>query len=194
MTATRITFETTECSRCWGSGEYGPKQVEGGRCFKCKGTGIQLSRAGKAARDRFEDKLNAMLTPYSEVKVGDRIWINISIMSLKMAWRTVTDTHADPLNEGIWRVETKSQSIGTFMKDNLKVRVWDEAKWEAAVQAVAHLKGATTTANDDDVQHASNTQEDAQKDAQASKKGSHAMCTHDATPKARAACRKARKA
>jgi hypothetical protein len=35
------------CSRCWGSGNFGPQQVQGGVCFKCRGKCNQAPKLTK---------------------------------------------------------------------------------------------------------------------------------------------------
>lgn len=81
-TATRITFETESCTRCGGSGTM-PFTIWGGKCFKCAGSGSQLTKAGRAAyarRLRFLDSLPQV--PVTELQAGDRIrngsgWITV---------------------------------------------------------------------------------------------------------------------
>jgi len=51
-TETRVNaqgFPIVTCYRCAGSGEFGPRSVEGGKCFGCRGTGLCVKR-GKAAK------------------------------------------------------------------------------------------------------------------------------------------------
>ena len=43
-------FESVSCSRCGGSGMYGPLSVMAGKCFKCLGAGDILTKRGAAAQ------------------------------------------------------------------------------------------------------------------------------------------------
>lgn len=63
-------FEHETCSRCLGSGEFSYCQMYGRTCFKCGGSGWQLTARGKAAQKFFSDQ---KVAPVMEIKVGD--WI-----------------------------------------------------------------------------------------------------------------------
>lgn len=74
----QIQFEQTECGRCGGGGRM-PFAVAGGRCFGCAGTGKEFTRAGRAARKRYEAwklanlrRLAADLQPNDLIKVPDQ--------------------------------------------------------------------------------------------------------------------------
>lgn len=71
--AAKLLFESTECSRCGGSGRM-PYSVAGGVCFKCGGAGAILTKRGRAA----QDYLNEMndVEP-SDVNVGDKLWFKL---------------------------------------------------------------------------------------------------------------------
>jgi hypothetical protein len=45
---TQSGFPLTHCNRCGGSGEFGPRSVDGGRCFGCGGTGNIIAGGRKA--------------------------------------------------------------------------------------------------------------------------------------------------
>ena len=63
-------IETEICSRCCGTGNYSYCQSYGTRCFKCHGTGKQLTKRGKIVQARYNElrTLDAM-----DIKVGMRI-------------------------------------------------------------------------------------------------------------------------
>ena len=47
----RIKYETETCCRCHGVGYFAHfSHVKGGRCFRCGGSGITLTRKGEAAK------------------------------------------------------------------------------------------------------------------------------------------------
>lgn len=65
-----LTIETTECSRCGGTGRFGPKVVYNGICFKCNGSGKQYTRSGAKVRAMYDE---ARLEPVTNFNVGDQI-------------------------------------------------------------------------------------------------------------------------
>lgn len=81
---TKITYEKTECSRCGGCGHYSYNQMTGSICFKCNGSGKQLTRKGKAA-------LKAITQFFDDnyrVAVEDLV-TGCQIRDTDNAWRTV---------------------------------------------------------------------------------------------------------
>jgi hypothetical protein len=96
MTATKIHFETSPCGRCCGTGSFGPKMVEGGRCFQCKGAKQLLTARGRTARKRYDEMvLERLGAPIADLKPGDVIWASYEawagfqpVTSVR-AWRTV---------------------------------------------------------------------------------------------------------
>lgn len=60
-------YEKEPCGRCGGSGRYSFNQIDGSRCYGCGGSGLRLTKRGRAAK-AFAD---AMLdVPVQDV--GDR--------------------------------------------------------------------------------------------------------------------------
>lgn len=95
----KINFEFGPCGRCSGSGMHGPKVVQGGVCFQCKGSGERItangSRAIKAYRELMEQRMG---TPAEEIAEGtrvytdaDRLTMGAQIVAYPWAWRTVRD-------------------------------------------------------------------------------------------------------
>lgn len=208
MTSTRkLVFETDPCSRCGGDGTY-PSLVDNGRCFGCAGTGRKLTRRGKAAKHIFDTTLAQMDTPIEDVQIGARVLMNISLTwdQVRMAWCTVTESHADPLNAGMWTVvahhaslgaattaTTGASRLGVTMEKAVEpttVRVWDSEVYDAACVLAVSRVGCRWSDADPEA-----PVEPAQRPAAARTAGvrtSHADCTHPATPRDRAACRKQR--
>lgn len=78
MNVNRYGFPLVTCSRCAGTGAFGPTSVHGGRCFDCGGTG-QRVKGGKASKawTAFLDAHRKFRTPTAAaVNVGDRIRVN----------------------------------------------------------------------------------------------------------------------
>jgi hypothetical protein len=61
-----FTFESTTCGRCGGTGHL-PFAVYGGKCFACHGDKVVMTRAGKAARRKWDAWREATLA----IKVAD---------------------------------------------------------------------------------------------------------------------------
>jgi hypothetical protein len=70
----KLHFETTTCSRCGGTGTM-PFSVYGGVCFKCNGSAVTLTAAGRSARKLWDELVDAACTRKQawEVEVGDVI-------------------------------------------------------------------------------------------------------------------------
>lgn len=204
-----IIFETVTCTRCGGSGSYGPTQVEGGRCFTCLGTGKKFSRKGKLAKAFFEENLDLMNKAFEDIVPDDRVWMNVKFMGTVMRWVTVTESVPDALNEGRWQVRAvhKGENIGMGGVTRAYVaastdpnwtgpstmRVWDRALWDRAVNATLLMPGASLPAEPKVADEAAEAPVKAPVAAGTKRaNGSHANCTHESTPKARATCRKAR--
>ncbi|MFI0967142.1 hypothetical protein ACH4S8_38010 [Streptomyces sp. NPDC021080] len=98
MTDTKliINFETTECSRCGGTGHHQYNQITGTVCFQCLGTKTVLTRRGRLARERYDEAMAARLAvPVVDLQPGDLVWAHYSTYSgytpvdSRKAWRRV---------------------------------------------------------------------------------------------------------
>lgn len=63
-------YESETCTRCGGSGHYSYNQISGTRCFKCRGTKVQLTKRGAAAKAYADAMLNK---PVEEVLPGQLV-------------------------------------------------------------------------------------------------------------------------
>lgn len=106
---TKPLFECDTCSRCGGSGNYSYNQINGTRCFGCNGSGHKLTKRGAAAQ-KFLDDLRSK--PYEEVKVGDLIRVNMSIMGTKYVFKTVLSVVIMPLQDMGYISETDRTKMG----------------------------------------------------------------------------------
>lgn len=70
-----LRFESSSCSRCLGSGQM-PYAVNNGRCFKCGGSGRQLTAKGRSARKAYDAFRTSQMVPVTDVLAGDRIKID----------------------------------------------------------------------------------------------------------------------
>jgi hypothetical protein len=70
-----IKYETQACTRCGGGGQYSYCQMHGSTCFKCGGTGKQLTRRGAKARQAIEAFKATVLTqvPAGQLVAGQRV-------------------------------------------------------------------------------------------------------------------------
>lgn len=79
-----VTFETTTCGRCGGSGSHSYCQMWGSTCFECGGKGRVLSRRGAAAASAFSARrMEQGSLPAEQLVAGDRVIVD-------GRWRTVT--------------------------------------------------------------------------------------------------------
>src|SRR5690349_20778419 len=142
-TLPRVTFETTECTRCGGSGEYSYSPMYGTRCFKCHGGKRQLSRRGAAARKAWDAVVETMARPVAEVQVGDKV-------KTSEGWDTVVSIGRGGCRYGKDRVESidlRFAKVKTTycMEQGSTAKVWSDEIYLAAVERVRKLAGATVT-------------------------------------------------
>lgn len=161
-----VKFETTDCSRCGGTGEFGPRSVNGGRCFSCAGSRVVLSRSGKAAKKRYDAIIAKMDRTVEDIEPGDIIQARLAkgLLSSATAWIKVTSVSADDTTGHM--IETASDGTQTripFLRINFEpeprlegwsapltqpgfpARIWDLEVYREAAKAVSRLKGATVT-------------------------------------------------
>lgn len=156
----KVKFETEDCSRCGGSGEYSSCAMYGKTCFKCRGGKIQLTRRGIAARKAFDAVMDRMDKTWAEVKPGDRVhvrgingalrWFIVDTIEGGSPLRSRTGGESAPWIEiptlDVTYVNAKfvdgHHAIGT-------VRVWDAEIYRAAAVRVERLAGATVTGLDE---------------------------------------------
>lgn len=138
-----VTFETTDCTRCAGTGNYSYNPMHGTRCFKCAGRKVQISRAGAAARKAWDAVMDTMARPVEEIQVGSRV-------KLREGWATVasigsggtTYTKDGKRIPSIAVTYTHTTMVHCHVpSDTLKL--WDEGIYLAAVKRVSNLKGAS---------------------------------------------------
>lgn len=70
MTPDQTLFESEYCGRCGGSGKYSFNLMHGDRCYGCGGSGVKLTKRGKAASAYLQESLKRLA---SEVQVGDNV-------------------------------------------------------------------------------------------------------------------------
>lgn len=77
-----IRYQTTECSRCGGTGSYSFNSKDGTECFRCftgkgVGTGLQLTKDAIESRDKVGEFKSSILTIRAdEVEVGMKVEVN----------------------------------------------------------------------------------------------------------------------
>ena len=109
----KFKYESQPCVRCGGTGHYSFNQVSGTTCFKCNGSGKQLTRAGGAASKKVTAMLDELwITTVATILPGDKVWFNVSPVCLGtlMRWATVA------------RVE-QSGSTASYVENGVKVKV-----------------------------------------------------------------------
>ena len=142
-----IRYETQTCGRCGGGGRYSYCTMHGDRCFKCGGSGKQLTRAGAKASAAVEAfRLATYGRAACEVKIGDRAFLPFGWMQADR-WQTVTGSNVsesaaivDGVRIPLWDIKTAKGGLGT--RADAVIKVWT-AEGAAAVLAFARTqKGA----------------------------------------------------
>jgi len=131
----KILFETTDCGRCGGCGEYSFNLRDGKRCFGCGGSGKVLSRAGRAARKIYDQVMEEMNVPANTVQAGDHVMYN-------RKWRKVHE--AGPTTSGKINQENvliHAQGINLIVGATDLVKRFDQEIARKAGLRVSKLKG-----------------------------------------------------
>jgi hypothetical protein len=143
-----IRFETTECSRCGGTGEYSYNSLTGTRCFKCNGGKAQLTRKGAAARAAYDEAMDAMCRRQMwTVRAGDVV----KPYGARQRWTTVVaaDTRVVEMpSHGIVRFDshlTFKNGTGYGGQAQTPIMVHPGAEAVQSIQAdiAARFSGAT---------------------------------------------------
>lgn len=66
-------------------------ETESCKCHPCAGSGQQLTRRGKAARDYMRDRL---IRPAAEIKVGDLVWFPVGSVKVSAPVQRIEKTDA----------------------------------------------------------------------------------------------------
>ncbi len=144
---TREMFETTECSRCGGSGHYSYNTMHGSMCYGCKGRGWQLIRNGSKALDAWKAAYTVTVA-VRDLVAGDKVMVNDSMRGREVCC-TVESSELDDINQelnpGYWMVRFSSGPIGGhgFVSgDSTLRRPASQEDKRAAYNSISHLKGA----------------------------------------------------
>lgn len=86
-----LSYETTHCGRCGGSGRYSYCQMYGDTCFKCGGSGKALSRKGAAARAKVE----AMKTELAQTLLATELQPGMVVKSYDNKYRTLVAVNTE---------------------------------------------------------------------------------------------------
>ena len=125
MKAKKIRYETTECSRCGGTGQYSYCTMYGSTCFKCAGKKYQLTRKGAYARKVMQTwKTQNIAKHASELQPGEQVLCDImdvygSNVVNRRAWREVLRYEKI---KGVWFIDDngerqESQQMDLWVKD-----------------------------------------------------------------------------
>lgn len=94
-------LERGACGRCAGSGKYSYNAIDGDRCYGCGGTGIVLTKRGKAAKAYL---IELQMRAIEECKAGEFFWYE-PWPSGKRGWYVLGEIKADELNAGRLQAE-----------------------------------------------------------------------------------------
>jgi hypothetical protein len=141
---TKIVYEKTECSRCGGCGHYSYNQMTGSTCFKCQGSGTQLTRNGRAAMKKVREFLDANYTVAARDLVN---YIGRQIMTTT-GYRTVVaivdkrDADGNKKYATDYMVETPKCGYCCSPDDTYRVRPTTEQFNNEVVPYARRFKGA----------------------------------------------------
>lgn len=85
----KTAFETQACSRCGGGGHYGRNAFGSTTCYSCGGSGRQLTKRGRAARQRF---LEATTVEPKDVQPGWLVWWADLTLGGLSRWASIAST------------------------------------------------------------------------------------------------------
>lgn len=129
----KISWDSKSCSRCGGGGQYSFNLTDGSRCYGCGGSGLALTKRGKAARDAYYKSLEK---PLSKVKPGDQVYDYVGAGN-KLRWQLVIDIRpeAGGLNEGALVMELKSCLVMGLRPDSVLKSVSNQGELDAKIAA-----------------------------------------------------------
>jgi hypothetical protein len=128
----KIEFEKTSCGRCGGGGKYSFNLMHGDRCYGCGGSGLALTKRGKAARAKL---LELQQRPVPDLKVGEFVWYDPYPMGGKAKWQRIISMRMDTLNVDSVIVEIVPCRWHMHATQNVR-SVVDQASLDAIVTEV----------------------------------------------------------
>ena len=141
-----IRFETTECTRCLGSGTYSYNAMHGRVCFKCKGRKTILTANGARAREFYMDNVTAVRRARaSMVEVGDLVRVTWDYLgTLYTGHRRITSVTAHESGRIVFGFKANDCERETSMfPDAIISRKQPEYEEQIAKETVKRFKGAT---------------------------------------------------
>lgn len=120
---TKIRYETETCSRCGGTGNYSYCQMHGTTCFKCRGTGKQLTKAANKACKAITVFKERYHRRAADLKPGQVVMLPHGMTGKK--WKTIESVEENGLvsksrqPDGTWKeypqVEIKAPGGGLIV-------------------------------------------------------------------------------
>lgn len=93
----RLVFEQETCTRCGGCGQHSYCQQWGTVCFKCAGSGRQLTRRGRAASAAYQTWLEETFSrPVEAIKDGDRVLVDGRYRQVSHTHQSGSSSRLDP--------------------------------------------------------------------------------------------------
>lgn len=154
----KIIYDTVTCSRCDGSGVLEAfRGVHGGVCFKCHGSGNQLTAKGRAAKNRVDEvQKRVCVKTASQVKPGEKIIGSDgkvrTVVSVDVKLGKGNGGSNDPythepvcLNLGVTTIKTQKSGFQSAAHAPVKM-AWTSETLKVAADAVAKMSGAKVVA------------------------------------------------
>lgn len=146
----RIRFETTECTRCLGSGTYSYNVMYGRMCFKCKGKKTILTANGARARGFYMDNVTAVRRgTASMVEVGDLVNVTWDYLgTLYTGHRRITSVTVSESGRIVFGFMANDCERETSMlPDAVVSRKQPEYEEKIMIETAKRFKGATLEEN-----------------------------------------------
>jgi len=120
-------FETKSCGRCGGGGHYSYCESYGTKCFKCAGSGKELTKRGHAAYRWHKARLTIKA---SEVKLGDYVRIGgVGKFTVACLYHNVRSNGKSLQPDGTWKDHPPHLYIGNA-DEKLGIFTFDDADVE----------------------------------------------------------------
>ena len=145
-------FETESCGRCGGGGHYSRNAAGSTLCYDCHGSGLRLTKRGKAAKAFFNTLLEKrldqiqpgdnILTASGSMGTGpDRWHFVVSIAPSAVAFNGVADRL-----EITFKRKGVTSSIGGYTSNTILRSVRNEAERAAALEKALAYQSTLTKA------------------------------------------------
>ena len=154
FTVTHVGVQTTECSRCGGTGHFSFNQLTGTRCFRCNGAQLEATKLGQTARDAIAAwKVEHLHVLVTDLAVGDRFvdsngktrTLTVAVSAPKVTGRSRSGGDDAPWVDMVTVTVTTQRVTISVPADRTVQRAFSPETFRALVRFAATLPGAVFT-------------------------------------------------